>query len=83
MRVVLDILLDGKNMDKIYNLPCVMSVTKDADGKPAAILGKSHTKGRTIARLGDHICQFESGLWQVFGTEAAGRIKHGGAYRNE
>ena len=61
----------------------VMSVTKDADGKPAAILGKSHTKGRTIARLGDHICQFESGLWQVFGTEAAGRIEHGGAYRNE
>lgn len=74
MRVILDISFDGRNINDIYNLPCVMAVTKDAGGKPAAILKSTHTKGRTIARLGDHICQYESVLWQVYGSEAADKI---------
>lgn len=49
MRVVLDILFDGRNINDVYNLPCVMAVTKDARGKPAVILKSTHTKGRTIA----------------------------------
>ena len=79
MKVILDISFDGRNINDIYNLPCVMAVTKDAvtkdaGGKPAVILKRTHTKGRTIARLGDHICQYESGLWQVYGSEAADKI---------
>ena len=35
MRIVLDISFDGRNINDIYNLPCVMAVTKDAGGKPA------------------------------------------------
>lgn len=38
MRVILDISFDGRNINDIYNLPCVMAVTKDAGGKPAVIL---------------------------------------------
>lgn len=83
MRVILDILLDGKNMDKIYNCHVLCRLQRMQMASLPLSLAKAHTKGRTIARLGDHICQFESGLWQVFGTEAAGRIEHGGSYRNE
>lgn len=83
MKVILDISFDGRNINDIYNLPCVMAVTKDAGGNPAVILKKTHTKGRTIARLGDHICQYESGLWQVYGSEAADKIIKGGKYAHE
>nr|DAS78583.1 MAG TPA: hypothetical protein [Caudoviricetes sp.] len=40
MRVILDISFDGRNINDVYNLPCVMAVTKDAGGKPAVILKK-------------------------------------------
>lgn len=83
MKVVSDIFFSGKNTDEVYNLPCVLAITKDRDGKPAAILSKEHTKGRTIARIGDHICQYESGLWQVYGSEAADKIIKGGKYAHE
>ena len=78
MKVILDIHFNGKNINDIYNLPCVMAVTKDAGGKPAAILKSTHTKGRTIARIGDHICQYESGLWQVYGPAASEIINKSG-----
>lgn len=83
MKVILDISFDGRNINDIYNLPCVMAVTKDAGGKPAVLLKETHTKGRTIARLGDHICQYENGLWQVYGSEASDKIIKGGKYAHE
>lgn len=33
MKVILDISFDGRNINDIYNLPCVMAVTKDAREK--------------------------------------------------
>lgn len=51
MKVILDISFDGRNINDIYNLPCVMAVTKDAGGKPAVILKKTHTKGRTTSPI--------------------------------
>ena len=78
MKVVSDIFFSGKNTDEVYNLPCVLAIMKDRDGKPAAILSKEHTKGRTIARIGDHICQYESGLWQVYGPAASEMINKSG-----
>nr|DAT65241.1 MAG TPA: hypothetical protein [Caudoviricetes sp.] len=78
MKVILDIHFNGKNINDIYNLPCVMAVTKDAGGKPAAILKSTHTKGRTIARIGDHIVKYESDLWQVYGPAASEMINKSG-----
>lgn len=45
MKVVLDLFFSGKNVNDIYNLPCVMAIMKDKNGKPAAVLSKEHTKG--------------------------------------
>lgn len=78
MKVVSDIFFSGKNTDEVYNLPCVLAIMKGRDGKPAATLSKEHTKGRTIARIGDHICQYESGLWQVYGPAASEMINKSG-----
>lgn len=83
MKVILDISFDGRNINDIYDLPRVMAVTKDAGGKPAAILKSTHTKGRTIARLGDHIYQYALGKWQVYGSTAAESVNHIEKYRYE
>ena len=83
MRVVLDIHFDGKNIDDIFNLPCISSIVKDKDNKPIASLYRESTEGRTTLSLGDHICQYESGLWQVYGSEAADKIIKGGKYTHE
>lgn len=78
MKVVLDLFFSGKNVNDIYNLPCVMAIMKDKNGKPAAVLSKEHTKGRTISRIGDHIVKYESGVWQVYGSAAAEMINKSG-----
>lgn len=56
MRVVLDIHFDGKNIDDIFNLPCISGIAKDKDNKPVASLYRESTEGRTTLSLGDHIC---------------------------
>lgn len=83
MRVVLDIHFDGKNIDDIFNLPCISGITKDKNNKPVASLYRESTEGRTTLSLGDHICQYASGKWQVYGSDAAESVNHIGKYRYE
>lgn len=83
MKVILDIHFNGKNINDIFKLPCVKSVTKDKNDKPEVLLKRESTNGRLIAHIGDHICQYESGLWQVYGSEAADKIIKGGKYAHE
>ena len=77
-------LLSGEKLHTIRaNYPLWEKRIKEVQEGRAVILKKTHTKGRTIARLGDHICQYESGLWQVYGSEAADKIIKGGKYAHE
>ena len=80
MKVKRDLHFNGKNIEEVFSLPCVISIMKDRKGKPAIVLSKEHTKGRTIARSGDHLVEFESGLWQVYGPAAAEKIVKTGRY---
>lgn len=83
MKVILDIHFNGKNINDIFKLPCVQSVSKDKNDKPEVVLKREFTNGRLTAHIGDHICQYESGLWQVYGSEVAGVINKKGMYAHE
>lgn len=78
MKVISDIHFNGKNINDIFKLPCVQAVTEDRNGKPEVLLKREFTKGRLTAHVGDHICQYESGLWQVYGSDAADKINKSG-----
>lgn len=80
MKVKNNIHFNGKNVEEVFALQCVISIMKDRKGKPAVVLSRDYTKGRTIAHSGDHIVQFESGLWQVYGPAAAEKIVKTGRY---
>lgn len=78
MKVILDIHFNGKNINDIFKLPCVKSVTKDKNDKPEVLLKREFTNGRLIAHIGDHFVKYESGLWQVYGSDAAEMINKNG-----
>lgn len=44
---------------------------------------KEVQEGRTTLSIGDHICQYASGKWQVYGSAAAESVNHIGKYRYE
>lgn len=44
MKVILDIHFNGKNINDIFKLPCVKSVTKDKNDKPEVLLKREFTK---------------------------------------
>lgn len=80
MKIIKDIHFNGRITEEILELPCVKEFGKDRKGKPIIIIDNNLTLGRTIARIGDHIMQFETGMWQVFGACAVEKISKGGTY---
>lgn len=83
MRVVLDIHFNGKNIEEVFKLSCVEQIKKNDKGSPVLTLYQSSTEGRLTVNVGDHICQYASGKWQVYGSTAAESVNHIGKYRYE
>ena len=62
------------NRDSLSETPCVRTVTDSPDGL-SVLLDPMYTRGRTVARSGDYIVQYASGLYQRFGSEAFARLE--------
>lgn len=62
MRVVLDISFDGRNINDIYNLPCVMAVTKDKNDKPEVLLKREFTNGRLTEKIAVDCVTFDKAV---------------------
>ena len=69
-KIIEAIKFTGTNLNDIFKLECVDSVTKDCNGDPMVFLKPQYTQGRGIARKDDYLCKFANGMWQVFGQEA-------------
>ena len=65
-KIIESIKFTGININDIFKLECVDSVTKDCNGDPMVFLKPQYTQGRGIARKYDYLCKFANGMWQVF-----------------
>lgn len=54
-----EITISGRSIEDVYNLPCVLKVTKSAKGPVYRL------KDGDIAMVGDVICEDENGKWSV------------------
>lgn len=73
MNIIQKVLFDGKNINDVFQLPCVKSVEKGENGRPYLSLFPHYTEGRLTAQVGDALIQYETGMWQVFGKAALER----------
>lgn len=74
MKVIKTIKIEKSNIDELSKLDCVDSIDCKSDGTISVRIGDKYTKGNQVLFKGDYLCQFESGLWQRFGSEALNRI---------
>lgn len=78
MKIIKDIHFNGRITEEITSLPCVEAIQKDPNGKTIITIKPDTTLGRTTVRIGDHIMQFKTGSWQVFGARAAEQVSRKG-----
>jgi hypothetical protein len=70
MNVIKKIPISHTTYDEVKRLPCVVSVNKETMSVVYLDLD-----GRSCeARNGDYLVCFASGIWQRFGSEAAGKL---------
>lgn len=70
MNVIKKTLISHATYDEVKQLPCVVSV----DRKTMATVYLDLDGRRCEARNGDYLVCFASGIWQRFGSEAAGKL---------
>lgn len=73
MKIVKTIKISKTNIEEILFLECVDRLGWSEDGTLEVHLNPGLTKGRLTVREGEYLCQFASGLWQRFGSEAFGK----------
>lgn len=73
MKIVKTIKIGKTNIEEICSLECVDRLDWSEDGILIVHLSPGLTKGRLTVRTGEYLCQFASGLWQRFGSEAFGK----------
>lgn len=73
MKIVKTIKIGKTNIEEICSLECVDQLDWLYDGTLIVHLSPGLTKGRLTVRTGEYLCQFASGLWQRFGSEAFGK----------
>lgn len=73
MNIIQKVSFDGKNINDVFQLPCVKSVEKGENGRPYLSLFPHYTEGRLTVQIGDALVQYETGMWQVFGKAALER----------
>lgn len=56
----------GKNLNDVFNLPCVKAILK-VDAKPVLVLYimKVVSRSSKTAEIGDTLVQYEDGSWEV------------------
>ena len=69
MKIIRQIEFTGKNLNDIFNLPCVQSIRKSVyDLEPIVILWKSYMR---ICDYGDEVCigdtllEYDDGKWAI------------------
>lgn len=72
MKIKRSIKIAKDTVAELEALDCVNSVAVSGS-EILVILSDVNNKGNTIAHKGDFLCQFDSGLWQRFGSEAMNR----------
>lgn len=73
MKIIKTIRIGRSNVEELSSLGCVDMIEWCNDCTLTVHIKPSTTKGRLTARTGEFLCQFESGLWQRFGSEALGK----------
>lgn len=73
MKIVKTIKIDRVNIEEISSLECADMIEWCDDCTLIVHIKPEMTRGRLTARTGEYICQFASGLWQRFGSEAFGK----------
>lgn len=73
MKIKSSIKIDKANIKEISSLECVDGFDLWHDGTLVVRLNPEFTKGRLTLTSGDYLCQFDSGLWQRYGSEAMSR----------
>lgn len=71
MKIIFSIRVHRDNLERLRQLKCLQSVDVSEDGKKITCQFKDNkTRGSLIARTGDWLVEFSSGLWQRYGNEA-------------
>ena len=71
LELVQCIKIEGKNVNDIFRLPCVLGVRKDGyRGFVVILFGDTRNKyvrwgEDNIARIGDWLCEGDRGVWHV------------------
>ena len=73
MKIVKTIKIGKSNVEEISSLECVDSIEWCEDCTLTVHIKPEMTRGRLTVRTGEYLCQFASGLWQRFGSEAFGK----------
>ena len=64
MKILRIVNYTGKNLNHVFNLPCVKSILKCED-EPLLILWPDLAKKRHIVMPGDRMVEYTNGKWDV------------------
>ena len=70
MKIIEATRFDGRNIGYVFGLECVDGIIKNDNGEPTAFIKAEYTAGRRRVYVGDYLCKFANGMWQVFEGEA-------------
>ena len=70
MRIIRQIEFTGKNLNDIFNLPCVWKILKGLDKKPVVVVYNNMLKDQNqrlhdCCYVGDFLVEFENGQWAI------------------
>lgn len=66
MRIKRRIEFTGKNLNDVFNLPCLKCIIK-IDSKPVLVLLNTTlvSRSRPFVEIGDKLVQYDDGQWEV------------------
>ena len=71
MKAIQHIKIEKQNIGKLEALDCIRKIERDEDtGEIICYLRPESTFGLPIVREGEYLVQFETKLWQRFGSSA-------------
>ena len=70
MKSIQHIKIERRNIEKLKALDCIRKIEEDKTGNITCYLHPESTCGLPIAKEGEYLVQFESKLWQRFGSSA-------------
>lgn len=68
MKVIRKIQFTGKNLNDVFALPCVLSITKIVSirhEETILVLRNEFAKSRNIVNIGETLIEYDDGTWEI------------------